>query len=402
MQPFNGIRILDLTTVLAGPFCGYQLALLGAEVIKIETPGKGETLRGRLDGDQALGDQGMSLAFMTQSANKRFITLNLDKPEGREVFLKLASTCDVVVENLRTGSMDKRGIGFDAVRALRPDIIWCAISAYGRTGPKKHHPGYDNVIQAWSGLMSLTGDEGGVPLRTGAPIVDYATGLAGAFAVASALFHRYGTGKGQYIDLSLLDTTLTLMASVVTQYSNFGVAPKRLGNHVSSGHPCSTTYDTKDGLLAIATNEEHQVKSLLAHIGQSELLDDPRFAPGNARQKYAIELRAAIQKELREKSASQWESELNDKGVSAARVRTIPEMFDEAQVEARGFMHTIEPVESGLHRSLKVPLSAFKLAHGGPRVTSPPKRAGTDTVAVLTEAGYDQAEIAALRSAEAI
>lgn len=402
MQPFKGIRILDLTTVLAGPFCGYQLALLGAEVIKIERPGKGETIRSRPNGSKELGEQGMSLAFMTQSANKRFITLDIDKPEGRQVFLKLAATCDVIIENLRTDSMDKRGIGFEAVRALKPDIIWCAISAYGRDGPKQQHPAYDSVIQAWTGLMSLNGTEDGLPLRTGAPIVDYATGLAGAFAIASALFQQRDTKAGQYIDVSMLDTTLTLMASVVTQYSNTGAAPRRLGNQANSGNPCSATYDTKDGSLAIATNEEHQVRNLLTQIGLTDLLDDPRFARDDERRKYAMELRAEIQKMLRRKSANQWESELNDHGVPCARVRTIPEAMAEPQVAARGFMHTFAPEKSGTGKELKVPLAAFKLAHGGPHAISPPKSVGADTTAVLGEAGYDQAEIDALRSAQVI
>ena len=402
MQPFAGIRVLDLTRVLAGPFCGYQLALLGAEVIKVEPPGRGETIRWRATGDPELGRQGMSLGFLTQSANKRFVTLDLDKPGARDVFLRLAATCDVVVENLRTGSMEKRGLGYEAVRAVKPDVVWCAISAYGRNGPKQQHPAYDSVIQGWSGMMSITGTKESAPLKAGPPIIDYATGLAAAYAVSAALFQRSRTGEGQYIDLSMLDTNLALMSSVVTQYVNTGTPPQPAGNDASSRAPSSTTFETKEGLLAIATNEEHQVVGLLRHLGLAALVDDPRFAPGEARRQHTAELRAAIQEKLRAQTALQWEAELNAKGVPAGRVRTIPETMAEAQVAARGFMHTIPAAETGIGKDVQVPLAPFRFAHDGPAVRSAPKGVGADNDAVLGELGYSPDEIAGLRSAAVI
>src|SRR5574340_281045 len=251
-RPFAGIRVLDLTRVLAGPFCAYQLGLLGAEVIKIERPGRGETVRWRTEADPSFGEQGMSLGFMTQSANKRFLALDIDKPEGREIFLRLAAGADVVVQNLRTGSADRRGIGYGDVKSVNPKAIFCSITAYGNTGPKKHHPAYDSVIQAWSGLMSITGTPESAPLKVGPPVIDYATGIAAAYAVSAALYQRNQTGAGQYIDLSMLDTTMILMASVVTAYLNTGAPPKPAGNNASSRAPASTTFNTADGLLALA------------------------------------------------------------------------------------------------------------------------------------------------------
>jgi crotonobetainyl-CoA:carnitine CoA-transferase CaiB-like acyl-CoA transferase len=395
MRPFDGIRVLDLTSVLAGPFCGYQLALLGAEVIKIEAPGAGETIRGRPNGNAALGAQGMSLAFMTQASNKRFITLDLDQPAGQQAFLKLAASCDVVIENLRTGALERRGIGYEAVRALRPDVVWCAISAYGRTGPKREHPGYDSVIQAWTGLMHLNGSASDPPLKTGAPIVDYATGLSGAFAIAAALLQRRGDGQGQYIDLSMVDASLMLMASVATQTANTGKAPARSGNHASSGNPCSTTYDTTEGLLAIAVNETHQLEKLLRHLDLEALLDDPRFSADDARRRHAAELRHEVQQVLLRGSARHWEEGLNAAGVPAARVRTMDEALTEREARDTSLFHRFPAGEPGVPEGLKLPLAAFSFAREGPRIDSAPRAAGVDTESVLKEAGLTPAEIAA-------
>ena len=402
MQAFTGIRVLDFTRVLAGPYCGYQMALLGAEVIKIEPPGTGETLRWRATGDLELSRQGMSLSFMTQSANKRFMTLDVDTHEGRELFLRLAASCDVVIENLRTGAMEKRGIDYATVRKLKPDLVWCAISAYGRNGPKRHDPGYDSVIQAWSGFMTLNGSRDSAPLKAGPPIVDYATGLAAAFAVSAALLQRNQSGEGQYIDLSLLDANLMLMASVVTQFANNGVTPRSAGNDAGSGNPCSTTYDTQQGLLAIATNEEHQEIRLMRDLAQETLIGDPRFASDASRRKYQMELRAQIQHRLRSKSADLWEAELNQEGVPAARVRTIPEAMSEAQFAERGFMHLFSATETGVGKPIHVPLAPFRFEHSGPTAHTPPKPVGADTDAILGELGYDAQGIAALRLANAI
>jgi len=325
-RAFAGIKVLDLTRVLAGPFCAYQLGLMGAEVIKIERPGRGETLRYRPESDSSYGKRGMALGFMTQSSNKRFITLDLDKPEAREVFLKLAAESDVVVQNLRNGSAEKRGIGYEQVKAVNPNVIFCSITAYGDTGPKRSDPAYDAVIQAWSGFMSVTGTAETGPLKAGPPVVDYATGISAAYAVAAALFQRNRTGEGQYIDLAMLDVTLiSLMASVATVFLNTGTTPKPAGNNASSRAPASTTFNTAEGLLAIAVNEEHQYQAMMKVIGLASLNDDARYKEPAARRENVPTLRAAIQQALMTRRAAEWEAALNPAGVPAGRVRTIPE-----------------------------------------------------------------------------
>ena len=397
MQPFEGIRVLDLTRVLAGPFCAYQMALLGAEVIKIEPPGRGESVRWRHEADPFFGERGMALGFMTQSANKRFVALDLDQPEGREIFLKLAAECDVVVQNLRTGSAERRGIGYEDVRAVNPKAIFCSITAYGNTGPKGAHAAYDSVVQAWSGLMSVTGTPESAPLKVGPPVIDYSTGIAAAYAVSAALFQRSRTGQGQYIDLSMLDTTIVLMASVVTAYLNTGVAPGPAGNNASSRAPASTTFNTADGLIAFAINEEHQYQNLLKGLGLERLNQDPRFADPKARRQNVPALRAGIQQALMTKSALEWELQLNPLGVPAGRVRTIPDCLADEQIASRGLFHTFPASESGLDRELTIPLAPFRFAHDGPRAATPPRPIGADTDAVLGELGYGARDIAGLR-----
>lgn len=397
MQPFEGIRVLDLTRVLAGPFCAYQMALLGADVIKIEPPGRGETVRWRHEADPSFGERGMSLGFMTQSANKRFVSLDLDQPEGRDVFLKLAAECDVVVQNLRTGSAEKRGIGYEDVKAINPKVIFCSITAYGNTGPKRSHAAYDSVVQAWSGLMSVTGTPESAPLKVGPPVIDYSTGIAAAFAVSAALFQRSRTGEGQYIDLSMLDTTMVLMASVVTAYLNTGISPKPAGNNASSRAPASTTFNTANGLIAFAINEEHQYQNLLRGLGLDRLTSDPRFADPATRRQNVPALRAEIQQALMAKGALEWELLLNPLGVPAGRVRTIPECLADEQLASRALFHTFAASETGLDRELTIPLAPFRFEHGGPRATTPPRPIGADTDAVLGAAGYSAEDIARLR-----
>ena len=401
-RAFAGIKVLDLTRVLAGPFCAYQMALLGAEVIKIEPPGKGETVRWRTEADPTFGQQGMSLGFMTQSSNKRFLSLDLNQPEGRDIFLKLAAECDVVVQNLRSGSAEKRGIGYEAVKAVNPEVIFMSITAYGSTGPKQSHPAYDSVIQAWSGFMSVTGTTDTGPLKAGPPIIDYSTGLAAAYAVSAALFQKQRTGKGQYIDMSMLDTNLILMASTVTAYLNTGAAPRQGGNDAASRSPASTTFNTADGLIAFAINEEHQHQGLLKVLGLTALNDDARFATPAARRDNIPALRKLIQEKLMAKSAAEWEPLFNAEGAPAGRVRTVPECLAEAETMSRSLFHSFPPSATGFSKDLKVPLSPFSFAHNGPRADTPPRPVGADSDVILGELGYDAKAIAALRAQHVI
>ncbi len=248
-----------------------------------------------------------------------------------------------------------------------------------------------------SGYMSLNGPKEGPTWKSGPPIVDYAAGLAAAYAVSAALLQRHRSGEGQYIDVSLLDANLTLMASVLTQCANGGIDPQPAGNEAGNGDPCSTVYDTSDGKLAIGLNEEHQAQALLRHLGGETLACEPRFATDGERRKYQMELRATIQSRLRIQDASRWEDELNAIGVPAARVRSVPEAMGEEQFAARGFMHLFAADQSGVGKAVAVPLAPFRYAHSGPGVVRPPKAVGADNDAILKELGYTEESIQSLR-----
>jgi len=393
LQVFDGIRVLDITRVLAGPYASYQLGLLGADVIKIEPVLKGESTRWRSEGDAALGNIGMSPSFLTQGSNKKSLTINLDESLGQEIFLKLVCTADVVVENLRTGSMAKRGLAYENIVSVKPDIIYCSMTGYGQTGPKSAYPAYDSVIQAATGFMSITGTPDSGPLKSGPPVVDYAMGMAGAFAISAALFARSKTGQGQYIDLSMQDSCMALMSSALTAYANTGNPPGLRGNEAPSKSPASTTFQTKDGLLAIAINEQHQFVHLMQAIGLSDILNDERFNDAAKRRQHTELLRSAIGKALLQNSAEYWEPIINQMGVPAARVMSIPEMMVSPQVAERGFFQGFTQEECGLDRDIRVPMAAFQFKDGGPKLRSPPPRIGQHTEDILQELGYTKEQI---------
>jgi len=393
LQVFDGIRVLDITRVLAGPYASYQLGLLGADVIKIEPVLKGESTRWRSEGDAALGNIGMSPSFLTQGSNKKSLTINLDESLGQEIFLKLARTADVVVENLRSGSMAKRGLAYENIVSVKPDIIYCSMTGYGQTGPKSAYPAYDSVIQAATGFMSITGTPDSGPLKSGPPVVDYAMGMAGAFAISAALFARSKTGQGQYIDLSMQDSCMALMSSVLTAYVNTGNPPGLRGNEAPSKSPASTTFQTKDGLLAIAINEQHQFVHLMQAIGLSDILNDERFNDAAKRRQHTELLRSAIGKALLQNSAEYWEPIINQMGVPAARVMSIPEMMVSPQVAERHFFQGFTQEECGLDRDIRVPMAAFQFKDGGPKLRSPPPRIGQHTEDILQELGYTKEQI---------
>jgi CoA:oxalate CoA-transferase len=402
MQAFDGIRVIDLTRVLAGPYASYQLALLGADVVKVERVGTGESTRWRSEGDAQMASLGMSPSFITQGSNKRSLTLDLDSAEGQAVFLKLVASADVVVENLRTGSMDRRNIGYEAARKLKPGIIYCSMTGYGQTGPKARYPAYDSVIQAACGFMSVTGTPESGPLKSGPPVVDYAMGLAGAFAISAALFQRQRTGEGQHIDLSMQDSALALMSSVMTSYLHSGKTPTLRGNEAPSRSPASTTFDTLEGQLAIAINEQHQFEHLMQTVGLGAWLADPRFGDAAKRREHTPLLRQGIQDALAKKSAAEWEDLLNAAGVPAARVVTIPEFMEAAQEPSKDFFHHFSAEQSGVGRDISVPLAAFRFRTDGPRAHTPPPRVGQGADDILQGLGYSESDIAALRDRKVV
>ncbi len=394
MRPFEGIQIIDATHVLAGPFASYQLALFGADVIKIEDPNEPD--QSRMSGsDRQLNRDGMGIYYLSQGSNKRSVTLNLKTEEGREVFRRLIKTADVLVENYRPGAFEALGLGYEALRAIQPKLIYCSISAFGQDGPRGNQTAYDFVIQATTGLMAMTGTKEANPIKIGAPAIDYATGTMAAFALASALFQRERTNASQRIDLAMNDVALMLAASHVAGYLRTGQPPKPNGND----HPHATNccYETKDGLVMLGASNLRQQKRLWGLLGR------PDMAKANNDQRHDDKARemSVLADILRQKTADEWEAFLQANHVPAARVRTLPEALADPQIGSREFLHKHSGVK-GVDGDFAVPAAAFKLAHGTSQITSPPPMLGADTDAVLKEIGYDAPAIAKLRQAKAL
>ena len=372
-----GVRVLDLTNVLAGPYCCYQLALLGADVIKVEAPG-GDLAR-QLGASPALNAAGMGASFLAQNAGKRSVMLDL-KGEDRAAFLDLVATANVVVENFRPGVMDRLGVGYETLRAVRPDLVYCAISGFGQTGPMRGNPAYDQIIQGLSGVMSLTGTPEVTPLRVGYPVCDTLGGLFGAFGIVSALLRREATGQGAFLDVSMLECTLSALGWPVSNYLTAGVEPRPMGNENMTAAP-SGTFQTCDGLLNIAANKQEQFVALCTLIGRPELVRDERFAVFEARKLHRAALNYEITAALASAPAAVWEASLNAAGVPAGRVLTVPEVLREPQVTGRGMTTRFE-VE-GLSGPLTVVRGGFLVDGEAPRPLYPPPRLGEHDADIL-------------------
>ena len=378
--PLNGIRVLDLTNVLAGPFCSYQLAQIGAEVIKIERPGTGDLAR-QLGADASLNRQLMGASFLAQNAGKKSVTLDLKHEQGRELFLRLVATADVVLENFRPGVMDRLGLGAEALRARKPDLVYCAISGFGQTGPLRDNPAYDQIVQGLAGVMSVTGDETSAPLRVGYPVADVTGGITAAFAIAAALVRRERSGEGETIDVSMLEATLASMAWVVSNWLIAGVTPKPLGNDNMTAAP-SGTFRTADGLLNIAANEQIQFQALVREIGRPELAEDPRFAGREDRKANRAALTREIELALQSRSAAEWASALSRAGIPAGEVLTVPEALAHPQVTERQFLTRFDDCP-GVNRPVTVARAGFRMTGGGPGPHHPPPELGAHTAEIL-------------------
>ncbi len=398
-RPLEGTRVLDLTNVLAGPFCSFQLALVGAEVIKVEVPASGDLAR-QLGADQALNERLMGASFMAQNAGKRSVTLDLKKARGRAVFERLVATADVLVENFRPGVMARLGAGYDDLSRINPGLVYCAISGFGSDGPLRDNPAYDQIIQGLSGAMCLTGSEETGPLRAGFPICDTIGGLTAAFAITSALAGRRQTGSGAFIDVSMLEATLVSMGWVLSNYLIGGETPRPMGNDNFTASP-SGTFDTHDGLLNIAANKQEQFEALCVTVGRPGLPEDPRFATRGDRLRHRAALNAEIEAALAARTAAEWEPLLNQAGVPAGRVLSVPEILAHPQVAGRALVQRFDDVP-GAGRGVAVATAGFTLAGRRPDASSPPPRLGEHTDQVLRDLGYPDDEIAALRAEGAI
>lgn len=394
----EGIRVIDMTNVLAGPFAGYQLALLGADVIKVEVPGSGDLAR-NLGTDSELNAQHLGISFLAQNAQKRSITVNLKSDEGGAVLTKLLESADVLIENFRPGVLARLGFPWERLQQINPRLVYCAISGFGQTGPLRAAPAYDQIIQGMSGMMDVTGFPESDPTRAGYPIADTLGGLAAAFAISAALAGRSRTGAGTSIDVSMLETAVTALGWVVSNHLIGGTEPARLGNDNGTAAP-SGTFRTGAGALNIAANKQEQFEILCDEIGRPDLAVDPRFAQREDRKRNRQALTDELEQALSARSATDWEKALSKRNVPVGIVHTVPQMLHSEQIRARHLIHELPfPGDaSGERDPIRV------LGHGihiegrpsGP-VAAPPLL-GEHTDQLLVELGYSSHDIETLHA----
>ena len=392
MQPFSNIRVIDLTHVIAGPFSTYQLAVLGADVIKIENAHAPDMVRPK-GGLFPAGKEGLAASFTAQNCNKRSIGLDLKSDEGKTILKKLIKTADVLVENYRPGALGALGFSYEEVKNIQPDIIYCSLTGFGQDGPLGERTAYDNVIQAYSGLMSSSGDEQTSPIKVGPPVLDYGTGIQAAFAISAALYQRTFTGEGQRIDIAMLDAALMLMSSNVTYLDRNNQLAPVTGNMsvFNAGYCC---YSTQDGLIMIGAYTGTQIFHMWQVLGDEEYGKTflPLQAHGMADNIEEDKLR--IQEILLTKTADQWELELNQNKVPAARVRTLDEAIADPQMASRTVLQSME-IEG---ETQTFPVAAFKYQNNGPEINRPPPVFAEHTQQILQEIGYNEDDILSLHS----
>jgi crotonobetainyl-CoA:carnitine CoA-transferase CaiB-like acyl-CoA transferase len=386
----EGIRVLDLTNVLAGPFACHQLAHFGAEVIKVEAPGRGDLAR-QLGADPELNARGMGVSFLAQNAGKRSVTVNLKHAEGKALFLRLVATADVVVENFRPGVMDRLGVGYEVLKTVRPDLVYCAISGFGQEGPWRDRPAYDQIIQGAAGVMSITGDAASAPLRVGYPIADTIGGLTAAFAIGAALNAR---PRGAFLDVSMLESVLATMGWAVSNHLIAGVAPTANGNENMTSSP-SGAFEAEDGLINIAANKDEQWRALVLRLDRPDLLEMPCYASREARKANRVPLKAELETVLRTRPTRYWEVELNRVGVPAGAVLGVPEALTMPQVADRGFLKEYSNVP-GVGRDIRVATTGVKLDGKAPQVDAPPPLLGQGNAEIWGEIGVSADDLASL------
>ena len=392
MNILTGVTVLDVTNVLAGPFAGYLLALLGAETIKIEHP-KGGDLARKLGISPELNKTSMGTSFLAQNANKKSIGINLKMPEGKKIFKKMVKKADVVLENFRPDVMDKLGLGYKVLKEIKEDLIYCGISGFGRSGPLAKNPAYDQIIQGKSGLMDITGTPESGPLRVGAPITDTVGGLTAVMSILGALYFRSKTEKGQMVDVALLDAILPMMGWSLSNYLIAGEKPVRMGNDNFTAAP-SGAFQAKDGLLNISANKDEQWQELCKILDLEELITDPRFAERDTRKKNRYELTRILNERLKVKTAAEWEKILNAHGIPSGTVNTLENAIHQPQVQHRKLLKEVQDEKL---MNITVCGLAPKFSAISPQDLSFPPRLGEHTEEIMKRLSYEEETIAEYR-----
>lgn len=389
----EGIRVVDLTRILSGPFCSMFLADMGAEVIKVEEPGAGDPIR-----HQGAMVNGFSLYFASFNRNKRSLTLDLRSPEGKEVLRALIRTADVVIDNYRPGVMERMGFGREALRALRPDIVSCHVTGFGRDGPYADRPSFDFIAQAMSGFMSLNGAEGTPPMRVAPPISDLVAGTQAALGVLAALVRRQRTGQGEEVTTALTDSMTSMLAFLATNYFATGRLPLRTGNDHALASPYGL-FEAADGQVAIAPSNDSYYFKLLDALGLAHLRTHPDFLTNDSRFEHRAAINAEINARTKTRPVAHWIEALNRAGVPCGRVLDLHEVFDDPQTRHQQMRVTVEHPEYGALDVIGFPI---KFTDDPCRMHRPPPVLGADTDAILEGLGFDRARIAALRAGNVI
>ena len=399
-KAFENIRVADFSQVLAGPFATQQLALLGADVIKIEVRGAGDQARGMLTSGEYL-EKRMAPLFLSVNAGKRSLTLDLKRARAKEIVHRLVKDSDVFIQNFKGGVIDRLGFGYEAIKQINPSIIYCSISGYGQQGPKAGAAAYDSAVQAAAGMITTTGYPENGPTRIGFTVVDMTTGLTASYAIAAALFRRQVTGEGQYLDVAMLDSALTQLGPLVANYMVAGDLPKLNGNASLTGLASAEQYATKDGYVLLAVLLDNQAAALFKVLGRPELIDDPRYSSHQARLDNYTNFRAVLDELLLADTAANWVSKLAEAGAPASELLTVPQAVEQPQLKHRNVMMDL-PAPQGLDAPIRMVGSGFQSPEDTPGTDTPPPGIGEHTDEILAELGYDAEAIAGLHAEEVV
>ncbi len=392
---FEGIKVLAVARQIAAPFATYQLAMHGAEVLTVDNPKEVDSMRLVAGAGGGLHTHAMSHSFLAQAANKKSIQLDISIPKGQEIFRRLAAESDVVVENLVAGNMARYGLAYDDLKKVNPKIIYCSVTGYGQTGPTARRAAIDGVVQAASGLMSLSGTRETGPMKVGFLMADYATGYAAALGIVSALYHRALTGEGQYIDCAMLDTAITMAGADVCEAATTGKYRQLRGN--GDGRYISNIFKCGEGLLSVAATTESRRARFWQAIGRTDIPLDARFCSADVVAQNYPALCAEIEKTLQQKTALEWEEIVSNAGVAAMAVRDLYQAIDNPQIQHRGLIHQF-PFDAQLGYAITVPKAPYQLSKTGAHLHSPPPRVGQHTDEILRRLGFSESDIVDLHT----